>query len=86
MNKKLSRRDFLKLAGVTSAGLALSACGITATELPTATFVLPTETAIPTLTPAPTSTPNFENLIKVVNEQIERIAKAYQLSDNHPKK
>jgi hypothetical protein len=82
MNKKLSRRDFLKLAGVTSAGLALSACGITATELPTATFVLPTETAIPTLTPVPTSTPNFENLIKVVNEQIERIAKAYQLSDN----
>jgi len=71
MNKNLSRRDFLKLAGVTSAGLALSACGVKATEFPTATFVPPTETTIPptettipptetiipTITPAPTSTP-----------------------------
>ena len=52
MNKKLSRRDFLKLAGVTSAGFALSACGVKAIELPTATS-LPT----PTLTPNPTDTP-----------------------------
>jgi len=56
MNKKISRRDFLKLAGVTSAGLALSACGMNATELPTATFVPPTETLIPTVTAAPTLT------------------------------
>ncbi len=56
MNKKLSRRDFLKLAGVTSAGLALSACGVNATEFPTATFVSPTETIIPTVTSIPTST------------------------------
>jgi hypothetical protein len=56
MNKKLSRRDFLKLAGVTSAGLALSACGVKATEFPTSTFVSPTETTIPTVTAAPTLT------------------------------
>ena len=53
---KLTRRDFLKVAGVTSASLALSACGVKATEAPTATFVLPTETIIPTVTPVPTST------------------------------
>jgi hypothetical protein len=59
MNKKLSRRDFLKLAGVTSAGLALSACGVNATELPTATFLSPTGTPLPTetITPTLTSTP-----------------------------
>ncbi len=57
MNKKLSRRDFLKLAGVTSAGFALSACGVKPTDLPTATLVSPTETIIPTVTPVPTSTP-----------------------------
>jgi len=82
MNKKLSRRDFLKLAGITSTGLALSACGVKATEIPTATFVSPTNTATPTLTPAPTSTPNFENLTKVINEQIDKIVRAYQLVDS----
>jgi hypothetical protein len=56
MSNNLSRRDFLKLAGATSAGLALSACGLKATELPTATFVLPTTTPTPTLTPRPTNT------------------------------
>ncbi|MBL0347536.1 twin-arginine translocation signal domain-containing protein [Candidatus Villigracilis affinis] len=56
MSKKISRRDFLKLAGITSTGLALSACGVKATELPTATFMPPTETIIPTVTSAPTST------------------------------
>jgi hypothetical protein len=53
MSKKLSRRDFLKLASATSAGLALSACGATPTELPTATFVAPTATFAPTNTPQP---------------------------------
>ncbi len=59
MNKSLSRRDFLKLAGVTSAGLALSACGVNATDLPTATSIPPTGTSFPTetLTPTLTSTP-----------------------------
>lgn len=60
----LSRRDFLKLAGATSAGLTLSACGMKATELPVPTS---TYTAIPSLTstltttntptPTPTRTP-----------------------------
>jgi len=61
--KKLSRRDFLKLAGTTSAGLALSACSVEVTEVPTATATLipPTQTPSPTSTitptPGPTSTP-----------------------------
>lgn len=55
---KLTRRDFLKVAGVASAGLALSACGVDATKLPdpTATPSLtpfPTSTNTPTLTPTP---------------------------------
>lgn len=41
MNKKLSRRDFLKVTGVTPAGLALSACGVKATETPTLTATNP---------------------------------------------
>jgi hypothetical protein len=52
MGKKLSRRDFLKLAGATSAGLVISACGVTL-ESPAPT---PTLTATSTLTPAPTAT------------------------------
>jgi len=56
MSKKLSRRDFLKLAGTTSAGLVLSACGVKATELPTATFSPPTATLTSTFTPKPTNT------------------------------
>ena len=57
-NNKLTRRDFLKMAGVTSAGLALSACGLDVTKLPdlTATPSLtpfPTSTNTPTLTPTP---------------------------------
>jgi GH35 family endo-1,4-beta-xylanase len=61
MNKKLSRRDFLKLAGVTSAGLALSACGVKATESAIATLIPPTGTSLPTetLTPTLTSTPTL---------------------------
>jgi endo-1,4-beta-xylanase len=59
MNKKLSRRDFLKMAGITSAGLALSACGVKAIDLPKATSIPPTGTSFPTetLTPTLTSTP-----------------------------
>jgi hypothetical protein len=52
MNKKLSRRDFLKLAGVTSAGFALSACGVKATDLTMATSTLP-PTIAPSMTPSP---------------------------------
>jgi GH35 family endo-1,4-beta-xylanase len=58
MNKnKLTRRDFLKMAGATSAGLALSACGVDVTKLPDPTATLtpfPTSTNTPTLTPTPT--------------------------------
>lgn len=58
MNKKLSRRDFLRLAGVTSAGLALSACGVNTVEglAVTSTPLPPTQTLMPTSTPLPTST------------------------------
>ncbi|HET9911255.1 MAG TPA: endo-1,4-beta-xylanase [Anaerolineales bacterium] len=58
LNKsKLSRREFLKLTGTISTGLALSACGVKATEVPTATAtrIVPTQTSTPT--PIPTSTP-----------------------------
>jgi endo-1,4-beta-xylanase len=56
MKQKLSRRDFLKLASVTSAGLALSACGVNATGFPTPTMtstVLPSPTTTTTLTATP---------------------------------
>src|SRR5262245_50441732 len=65
MNKKLTRRDILKLAGVTSTSLALSSCGIESIETPEATgtstmtataTVTPTKTAMPTVTPRPTDT------------------------------
>ncbi|HSB00002.1 MAG TPA: endo-1,4-beta-xylanase [Anaerolineales bacterium] len=56
-----SRRDFLKLAGTTSAGLALSACGVKATEVPTPasppTLVPSTQALTPTSTSLPTPTP-----------------------------
>lgn len=59
--RKLTRRDFLKVAGATSAGLALSACGMKATEFPTptatATLAPPTQTLTPTSTSIPTATP-----------------------------
>jgi endo-1,4-beta-xylanase len=58
---KLTRRDFIKLAGATSAGLALSACGVKATEVPTptstSTLFPPTQTLTPTSTSIPTATP-----------------------------
>jgi hypothetical protein len=65
MTKKLSRRDLLKLAGLTSAGLALSACGVNVTKVPTSTSApltpapLPTGTGTltPTLLPTETLTP-----------------------------
>jgi endo-1,4-beta-xylanase len=62
VKNKLSRRDFLKLAGLTSAGMVLSACGMQATELtiPTSTSTAIAFTATPlpaiTQTPRPTLT------------------------------
>ena len=51
--KRLTRREFIKLSGTTSLGIALSACGVAPT--PTATPA-PTNTPLPTNTPAPTAT------------------------------
>ena len=73
MRKQFSRRDFLKTAGIATAGLALSACGVKGTESPTETNIPPT--AAPTVT----STPNFANLTACINTQIDKIANAYQL-------
>lgn len=47
---RLSRRDFLKVAGATSAGLVLSACNAKVTELPDPTETI---TALPSITPLP---------------------------------
>jgi GH35 family endo-1,4-beta-xylanase len=55
---KITRRDFLKMAGITSAGLALSACGVDVTKLPDSTAtVTPSLTLFPTVTNTPTLTP-----------------------------
>lgn len=53
---ELTRRDFLKMAGFASAGLALSACGVDATKLPDPTAT-PSLTPFPTFTNTPTLTP-----------------------------
>lgn len=53
MTSKLSRRDFLKIAGASSAGLALSACGVQATQLPEPS---PLSSGTPTIAPSPTLT------------------------------
>ncbi len=53
---KLTRRDFLKAAGVASAGLALSACGVDVTKLPDA-IATPSLTSFPISTNTPTLTP-----------------------------
>lgn len=53
---KLTRRDFLKMAGITSAGLGLSACGVDVTKLPDP-MVTPSNTPFPTAKSKPTLTP-----------------------------
>ena len=65
MPKQLTRRDFLKIAGITTTGFVLSACGVKATELPTTT------TLPPTLAPTVTSTPNYSNLTACIKAQID---------------
>lgn len=71
-SSKLTRRDFLKLSGAASLGLALSACGIapTPTSAPTNTLLsthvlqpTATSTSTPTVTPSPTATP-FPNTLR----------------------
>ena len=56
--RNFTRRDFLKLCGTSSIGLALAACGVTPT--PTATPA-PTNTPLPTSTPLPTATTILTN-------------------------
>ena len=56
---KFSRRNFLKMAGATSAGLSLEACGVKATRVKPTDLPIPTQTLVPTatLTFTPTPTP-----------------------------
>ena len=61
---RLTRRDFLKLCGVSSFGLILAACGVTPTPtktpVPRQTLTItptPTKTATPTIRPTETPTP-----------------------------
>jgi len=77
MRKQLTRPDFLKAIGITTAGMALSACGVKATESPTATSLPPT--AMPTVT----STPNFANLNACINPQLDKLTTTYQLIVNN---
>lgn len=60
--QSLTRRDFLKLAGVTSTGLALSACGVDLTHVPASTET-PIVKPLPAATtgPRPTPTPSLLN-------------------------
>jgi GMP synthase (glutamine-hydrolysing) len=56
-HRLLTRRTFLRLAGLTTLGKLLAACGSPPTPTPTATATLtPTPTATATLTPTPTPT------------------------------
>jgi len=72
-SKPLSRRDFLKLSGTASLGLALSACGLVPTATPTATSTLTTTltpTATATATNTPTSSPTSEVLKRLTLKEI----------------
>ena len=78
MRNNLSRRDFLKLAGISSAGLALSACGVESPKLPDLTVTpsitpsvtpLPTSTSTPTLTPTP-EPPTIADLARKIGMDI----------------
>jgi hypothetical protein len=62
MNKNLSRRDFLKLAGITSTGLVLWACGIQVTKFPKFTntpLSTPTPQTIKTFVPLVMKDPKY---------------------------
>jgi hypothetical protein len=76
MSKELTRRDFLRLAGLAGAGLALSSCGAKLTETP----ILPTATL--TAAPAATSTPDYAGLMKIIDQQLDKIVQAYQLNES----
>jgi hypothetical protein len=79
MRKVYTRRDFLKAAGISAAGLVLSGCDVNATKLPAATPM----SFPPTETPTPTSTPNFTYLTNCINFQIDKLTSAYKLTDSN---
>ena len=79
MRKQFSRRDFLKTAGIATAGLALSACGVKGTKSPTATNILPT--AEPTVTPTSSSPTKPTDLI---NERFNAVIASYRDLGNYP--
>jgi len=57
MTQKISRRDFLKMAGASATGLVLTSCGVNPTALPTVTKTpTPFTTATPTQTNTATAT------------------------------
>ena len=71
-NKKLTRRDMLKLVGFGASGAALALSGCTP-----ATPVAPTSTPLPTVTPAPTPTAVKELTVGNTVATIEEGQKAY---------
>ena len=82
---KLTRRDFLKVASITTAGLALSACGLGTTKSPNPTSTPPltpfstsTNTSIPS-TPTISVTPTPENIAdtKDLSVWIDNFVHAY---------
>ena len=56
MKNQLTRRDFIRLCGISSIGLALAACGVAPTPTPA-----PTNTSAPTNAPLPTAIPTLTN-------------------------
>lgn len=72
MTQKLSRRDFLKMAGASAASLALASCGVKSTELPASTKTLtpsPTNTLIPTPSSTPEPSPTPEPTLRRVADE-----------------
>jgi len=68
---RLTRRDFLKLCGVSSWSLIIAACGVTPTPTPTPVLTqtltntpTPTNTASPTIRPTETPTPTSTEGVK----------------------
>jgi hypothetical protein len=68
MMQKISRRDFLKIAGISTAGLVLTACNQEISET-----VLPTQKLIPTIT---------HSLTNTVNPNSAQMQSAYPLNES----
>jgi raffinose/stachyose/melibiose transport system substrate-binding protein len=80
--KAITRRDFLNLAGITTASAALVACGVKATEVPTATGVSTVSTVGPTTAPTIQGSPieigvmweegEWYNIVTEIGAQLEK--------------